>query len=191
MRSSTDADGNVLFYDLLGGTYTITESIPGDAADTIVFCSYVEVLEQNASFTYVPGGISLDVPSGSDIVCDWYNIPLNLRGDPGDAPGEGSSVTVHARLCPPGYTGDQPFDVCHDTPKTNRTFTLDNLLRNDGSRWQRPVLPAQRRYLHYSGGWPGRVPVLQRFLLTGRGRKLGHSRERDRQWRRNRDAGEY
>lgn len=123
----------MLFYDLLGGTYTITESIPGDAADTIVFCSYVEVLEQNASFTYVPGGISLDVPSGSDIVCDWYNIPLNLRGDPGDAPGEGSSVTVHAWLCPPGYTGDQPFDVCHDTPKTNRTFTLDNLSATTGA----------------------------------------------------------
>lgn len=132
LRASTGADGNVVFTELLGGTYTITESIPGDAADTVVFCSYAEVLEQNASFTYVPGGISLDVPGGSNIVCDWYNIPYNLRGDPGDAPGDGSSVTIHARLCPAGYTGNQPFEVCHDTPKTNRTFTLDGLSATTG-----------------------------------------------------------
>ncbi|HEV2127658.1 MAG TPA: hypothetical protein VGR22_03455 [Thermomicrobiales bacterium] len=134
LRASTGADGSVSFVELLGGTYTITESIPGDAAESVVFCSYAEQLEQNASFTYVPGGISLDVPGGSDIVCDWYNIPYNLRGDPGDAPdGEGSSITIHARLCPPGYTGNQPFEVCHDTPKTNRTFSLGNLSATTGA----------------------------------------------------------
>lgn len=147
LQDTTGADGNVRFFDLRAGTYTITESIPGEFAETVVFCSYGENGNQPASFETEDNGIRLQVPGGAQIVCDWYTIPYNLRGTPGgngdngngdNGNGEngdfppGASVIIHARICPPGYTGNEPFETCHDNPQTDATFELDGLSATTG-----------------------------------------------------------
>lgn len=135
LRDTTDASGDVLFFNLNAGTYTITESVPGGSADMAVFCSMADNVDQSASYEYVAGGIRLTAPENTGIVCDWYNIPYNLRGDGGDGggngngsdDGSGAAVTIHARTCPAGYTGNEPFETCHDMPLPGATFTLANL----------------------------------------------------------------
>lgn len=139
LRDTTGTDGSVLFYQLQEGTYTVTENVPGEFSESVVFCSIGGDPNQPASFDYVTGGIRLSVPGGAEIVCDWYNIPYNLRGSPDNGDGNGNttdptgaSVEIHARLCPAGYEGNEPFQECHDNPQPGVTFMLDGLSATTG-----------------------------------------------------------
>ncbi len=132
LRDTTGTDGNVRFFNLLGGTYTITESVPGDVAEKVIYCTFGGDPSAPASFDYVAGGIRLNVPSGAEIFCDWYNVPYDLRS-PGNGDGEnGASVTIHARRCPADFTGTDVYAVCHDNPLPGATFTLDGLTATTG-----------------------------------------------------------
>lgn len=83
MTDSTDAEGNVTFTDLTVGTYNISGGAPGDFADWVLYCS----LEEDAgtdtflTSTETDTGFSIDIESGTTVICDWYDIPLDMRGD--------------------------------------------------------------------------------------------------------------
>lgn len=92
---TTDADGNTIFTGLPAGTYEISGGAPGDFADSYVYCSLVDdpstVLVETTDLT-----ASLDLPADTAVVCDWYNIPLDLKGD--DANGDGGDTAGPTEL---------------------------------------------------------------------------------------------
>jgi hypothetical protein len=134
LRSTTNDAGDVAFGSLNAGTYAVTANIPGEFVETNVYCSIDGDPSQMASYESIRGGIRLTVPENTAIVCDWYTIPHNLQGAPGDGdPSGGSSILIHARACPVGYTGSNPYADCHDLPAENVTFELDGLSTTTGT----------------------------------------------------------
>ena len=86
-RTTTGENGNAAFSALAAGTYTIIEeTLSGDAVESRISCSVGGVASREAEYSEVSGGIELTVPQRASIICDWYNIPRDLRGD-GDADG--------------------------------------------------------------------------------------------------------
>ncbi len=77
----TDANGNVYFTGLAGGTYTISGGVPGEFADVAVYCSVAADGGTRQPFTAVPTGIQLTIDADDRVVCDWYNVPYDLRGE--------------------------------------------------------------------------------------------------------------
>lgn len=126
---TTNDEGNVGFANLPAGTYTITGGVPGEFADTYVYCAVgteATPNQEQIDVEYVTGGIQIDLPENTNVICDWYNIPENLQGptpvpteaptqEPTEGPATNSSVTIHDRICPPGYEGQDFFDDCHGT----------------------------------------------------------------------------
>ncbi len=116
-EATTDGTGNLLFSGLAFGSYAIEESVPGDFAQYRVYCS-----DQSGApvpFVYTDtGGAQLDVAvAGVAIVCDWYIIPDNARGD-------AASVTIYNVVCPAGYGGEDFFGDCYDSPLPDVGFSL-------------------------------------------------------------------
>lgn len=77
----TDATGTVTFRDLPAATYDVTGGPPGEFVQNAITC-YVTDLERLA-LPFLPRhnraiGVTL---VDTDISCDWYSIPENLRGD--------------------------------------------------------------------------------------------------------------
>jgi hypothetical protein len=112
------ANGDLVFAGLAFGTYAVEESVPGDFADYRVYCS-----DQNRTevpFVYTDtGGIQLDLAvAGLHVVCDWYVIPVDARGDV-----EGS-LTIYKAVCPVGYAGSDFFRDCFGTPLPGIDFTF-------------------------------------------------------------------
>jgi hypothetical protein len=78
----TDAEGNVVFDGLAAGTYEISGGAPGEFAETVVFCSDADDVSVAWPFVFTGIGISVTVAAGDNVVCDWYNIPIDLSGAP-------------------------------------------------------------------------------------------------------------
>jgi hypothetical protein len=79
--ATTDASGTVTFTDLPANTYEVSGGPPGEFVQNAITC-YVTDLERLA-LPYLPRnnraiGVTL---VDTDISCDWYSIPENLRGD--------------------------------------------------------------------------------------------------------------
>jgi hypothetical protein len=79
--ATTDASGTVTFTDLPANTYEVSGGPPGEFVQNAITC-YVTDLERLA-LPYLPRnnraiGVTL---VDTDITCDWYSIPENLRGD--------------------------------------------------------------------------------------------------------------
>jgi uncharacterized protein (DUF2141 family) len=130
-EATTGDDGNVTFEGLAAGTYAVSENIPGEFVESNVYCSFTEDGQPTgpASFQETQGGIELDVPADSEISCDWYNTPFNLRGTPTDGDGDGdgtpgASVRIHKASCPAGVEPADLYEECHDNPLSGVTFTF-------------------------------------------------------------------
>lgn len=77
----TDGNGNVYFTGLSAGTYTMSGGVPGEFADARYYCSVSADGGTAFPFTPVTVGIQLTIAASDRIVCDWYNVPYDLRGE--------------------------------------------------------------------------------------------------------------
>ncbi len=77
----TDGNGNVYFTGLAAGTYTISGGVPGEFADAVIYCSVAADGGTPFPFTPVTVGIQLTIDADDRIVCDWYNVPYDQRGE--------------------------------------------------------------------------------------------------------------
>jgi hypothetical protein len=82
----TDAEGNVVFDGLAAGTYEISGGVPGEFAETVVYCSDADDVSVAWPFEFTGIGIAITVAEGDNVVCDWYNIPIDLSGNPTPSP---------------------------------------------------------------------------------------------------------
>jgi hypothetical protein len=80
---ATDADGNIAFSGLPTGTYNISGGVPGEFASTVVYCSVEDDPNNTIPVTSTDTGVGIVLPPSTNVVCDWYNIPFNLKGDEG------------------------------------------------------------------------------------------------------------
>jgi hypothetical protein len=92
---TTGDSGVVTFDNLNAGTYTVAETPP----DNVVVAVYVVVCTRNGNsydFSYDDSNglkINVKIPAGTEIDCDWYNVP------PAKQPAGTGSITVIASLC--------------------------------------------------------------------------------------------
>ncbi len=109
--------GIVRFTDLPAGTYTISEDVPDHDTTIYVYCSLAEA-EDVVDFSYnEDGSIDLPLDEGVDVICDWYNIPIDLSGD-------SASLFIRKLICPPGTT-ENFFETCFDNRLEDITFEID------------------------------------------------------------------
>jgi hypothetical protein len=76
-------------------TVEISGGVPGEFAKTFVYCSQDQVA---LPMTTTDIGVSFDAPAG-EVVCDWYNTPIDLSGNGDDddvdqLPNTGAGVTA-------------------------------------------------------------------------------------------------
>jgi len=112
-----DTAGNATFSDLLLGTYEVSGGPPGDFTRLTVFCASASDLGTSYPVTVNDSTFTIDLTSGSDVICDYYNTPEGGRGETG-------SLTIYKSTCPVGYTGDDFFADCYPNATANVTFTL-------------------------------------------------------------------
>ena len=117
LSSTTGSEGYAAFEDLGGGTYTLSEDIPGEFNDFVAFCSAGGVA---FPFDYATdaNGIVLDLTTADDIRCDFYNIPEDLRGEtpvptaaPTAVPTKTTTTTVTAAKLPNTGAGASSGDA--------------------------------------------------------------------------------
>ncbi|MGH2604619.1 MAG: LPXTG cell wall anchor domain-containing protein, partial [Dehalococcoidia bacterium] len=89
----TDGAGDVTFGALPAGTYEISGGVPGEFADTFVYCSINEDPNNVIPVTGTAIGVSIDVAEGAAVICDWYNIPIDLSGN-GDGDDDDDTATT-------------------------------------------------------------------------------------------------
>jgi hypothetical protein len=87
---ATDGNGDITFGGLPAGTYNISGGVPGDFASTVVYCSVEDDPENMLEVTSTATGVSVDLPEATNVVCDWYNIPFDLKGDDGGTDDDGT-----------------------------------------------------------------------------------------------------
>ncbi|HEV2127660.1 MAG TPA: carboxypeptidase-like regulatory domain-containing protein [Thermomicrobiales bacterium] len=133
-QGATNANGDVGFANLSAGTYTITGGPPGEFTETFAYCAIGTEENPNreqVNVEYVTGGIQFYLPADTNVICDWYWIPIGQGPTPtateAAEPTAESSIEVHARVCPEGYEGTDYFNACHDNPvEAGLPFTFVN-----------------------------------------------------------------
>lgn len=79
------ATGNAEFGEVQDGTYHLFGGVPGEFSNQTIYCS-----DQNTGnpVNVSPGpiGVYVEVPLQSSVVCDVYEFPEDLRGDPEPTP---------------------------------------------------------------------------------------------------------
>lgn len=86
LTATTDvATGNAYFGEVQDGTYHLYGGIPGEFSNQTIYCS-----DQNTgnavSVTPGPIGVYVEVPLQSSVVCDVYEFPEDLSGNPDPTP---------------------------------------------------------------------------------------------------------
>ncbi|MDQ3044003.1 MAG: hypothetical protein M3R06_02455 [Chloroflexota bacterium] len=103
----TGADGNVAFINLPEGDFQLTGGVPGEFAETTIFCSDADDVSIAKAFTLIPGGIDLELAEGEAVVCDFYAEPFDLSGrTPTVAPPAATTATGGTTTLPSTGTGD-------------------------------------------------------------------------------------
>jgi hypothetical protein len=101
----TNDAGDITFSDLPEGTYQISGGVPGEFAKVFVYCSD-NADQSNVLLQATEALVELDLPAGTDVTCDWYNTPEDLRGDDdGDGDG-GPSSLPNTGVAGPSSSGD-------------------------------------------------------------------------------------
>jgi hypothetical protein len=83
-NGTTNENGNVGFANLSEGTFTISGGAPGDFAQHVVYCAIGTEgasNQQQIPVQYVTTGIRFYLPAQTNVICDWFEIPYNLRGE--------------------------------------------------------------------------------------------------------------
>lgn len=80
------SDGSI---DVPAGEVELYGGVPGEFAETFVYCSQDQT---EIALTATAKGVSFEAPAG-DVVCDWFNTPIDLSGDGGDDDDDGEPVT--------------------------------------------------------------------------------------------------
>jgi hypothetical protein len=93
--AATDDAGNVTFADLTPGSYNVSGGVPGEFADAVVFCSAEGDPDTLVAPPATATGFSVSIPADflGSIICDWYNIPIDLSGGPTPTPTPDGDVT--------------------------------------------------------------------------------------------------
>lgn len=86
MTLATDvATGNAEFGEVQDGTYHLYGGIPGEFSNQTIYCS-----DQNTGNAVTvsegPIGVYVEVPLQSSVVCDVYEFPEDLSGNPDPTP---------------------------------------------------------------------------------------------------------
>lgn len=76
----TDAATGNLTFAVPAGTYVVSGGVPGEFSNAQVYCSDANTGDA-VNVADAATGVSVEVPSGAAVVCDWYEFPENLRGD--------------------------------------------------------------------------------------------------------------
>ncbi len=98
-EGETNEDGNVSFANMAAGTWTITGGAPGGVTDLYVYCT-VDNTGQEVAVEYVTGGIQLDLPADTNVVCDWYIVPESQRGEtPTEPAGDQFDLPIYKLAC--------------------------------------------------------------------------------------------
>jgi hypothetical protein len=125
---ATNEAGDVGLANLDEGTYTIVGGPPAGVTDAFAYCAVgtaAEPGQEQVPVDYINGAIQLYLPADTNVICDWYTIPMSQNGV---EPGRGdSSLEIHNRICPVEYEGTDFFEDCHDTiPDPGLPFTFIN-----------------------------------------------------------------
>lgn len=89
LEGVTNAEGNVGFGNLPEGTYAITADATAGFADRFVYCSVGTAETSNEApiaVEYVTGGIQIDLPAATNVICDWYDYPIDTATDEATTP---------------------------------------------------------------------------------------------------------
>jgi hypothetical protein len=130
------SEGIVYWGELVASNYQLDETVPDGMVAIVVTCTWYEGLGPYVYDTLIPigtGVIDLSLAAGDDVVCDWYNIPL-------DDPDGGELIVIKywcddaiytADACEP-YGGDVEFilqpttgDGQHEVSLPAGAYTLD------------------------------------------------------------------
>jgi hypothetical protein len=114
----TDGVNDLQYLDLEPGTYTLYSSVPLEAAAEYLFCTADGGNRYEKDFNET-GVTSFADLQGEQIACDWFVVPLDLRGEE-----SGGSLEVHLAACPVKYEGDALFDDCHGNGVGDQEFRL-------------------------------------------------------------------
>lgn len=114
-EGTTDASGNIGFANLPAGTYTITGGAPGAYTEYYVYCAVGTEADPNQEqipVEYVTGGVQFYLPADTNVICDWYTIPLAQDGAPTPTPaGQADTfdLPIYKLLCEydPGGDGSE------------------------------------------------------------------------------------
>ena len=119
----TDANGVVkainrtdVFLELPAGTTLVEEKHAGDYGDPIVFCSFGKGAEP-VPMPVTNRQVSLNPKPDILITCEFFNPELPA------APTAGSTLTVHKRICEPGYD----FSAPRANPMVDCTGTIEKV----------------------------------------------------------------
>ncbi len=105
--ASTGADGNLIFTDLPAGNFDLTGGVPGEFAETTIFCSDADDVSIAKTFTLIDGGINISLDVDEAVVCDFYAEPFDLSGNtPTVAPPAPTTATGGTTTLPSTGTGD-------------------------------------------------------------------------------------
>ena len=113
VEGTTDANGNVVFGDLAPGTYEVFGGPPGDFVRNTVYCAAASNLGIRRPFTQTGNvRIELSLAAADVVICDWYSVPENLRGEPvppppATVPSAGLPASLFAGGCPPNELGGE------------------------------------------------------------------------------------
>lgn len=138
-EGTTNDNGNIGFANLPAGTYSITGGAAGESDDYAVFCSVgteADPSQEQLPVEYIAGGIRFELPATTNVICDWYTVPLSQEGEqPAQEPQVGdSSIEVHSRICPEGYQGSTWFEDCHgNVPDPGLPYTLADGVTHEGA----------------------------------------------------------
>ena len=105
----TDADGELVFTQLLAGDFVLAADVPGDFAGSFAFCEDADG-DEVAGDTDNRNAVTIEVAAGDEIACNWYIVP--------DDQGGPASLTLTTRLCPVGQRPDTLVgDFCELLPR--------------------------------------------------------------------------
>lgn len=120
----TGPDGVAWFGELSSGRYTLTE-IPPAGTNVAVYVVSCEAGGNDFETTYndrTGMRIELDLPSGTDVTCNWYNIPPGSPTVTPDRPQ--GSITVHKFICLGKSVGSYNWDIDCNAESAPAGFSL-------------------------------------------------------------------
>jgi hypothetical protein len=133
----TEPNGNITFAGLTPGSYAVSGGVPGEFATANYFCASADTPSRAYPFTETATGITVSLPAGADVICDWYNTPIDLSGLPTPPPAP-ATLEVYAAICPADYKGSSYFHDCFENAASTGSVTY-TLTESPGASIHQPI----------------------------------------------------